>query len=569
MLFFVPLFRISLNKNNMNISNILDSDLSDSKKIELLLSDAIPTNYMKYCNYYDGEHESLKRTHPTKPNTNLNQYALNYCKQIADFAAYWLLSNPPILINNTPQYEKEFNEFQESWKDSKVEDLNVKLAKILFSETRAAELLYIPADKEDSSVKYMLLSLRNEEFNANFDDKGNMDAFIRKYKVKELEIDTIKEVSYVEVFIKGGYKKYKETAENEYIELNDEITTAYKEAYAKINKIPVVYYSCDFPLFWHIVKLQDRLNEVMCRLSDTNDYFADPKLKLFGSLVKNASGEVGLRKDATGEVIHLQNLTEDGTQVKSDVEYLTWDQVPESTKFEIENLINNILYLTHTPNISFDNLKGIGNLSGVALKLMFLDATLFTRSLKALLFDFQRRINVHKSLLNSLREDNRMMLLDIAIEFQNPIPTNEKEIIETLVQAKTGGILSTETAVENNPFVANTEVEKERLQSDNMESFGSSFDEVPETETGELGNPFINEHSARQKDPSLFEEGSFRRKNIADGIDQILGKLKGQNTMTVQTYRFDKNKFSPAQAKQWLKDHNLSWLSFEEAIDEG
>jgi len=78
--------------------------------------------------------------------------------------------------------------------------------------------------------------------------------------------------------------------------------------------------------------------------------------------------------------------------------------------------------------------------------------------------------------------------------------------------------------------------------------------------------PYPNEHSARVRDPEDFIPESFRRKNIEDGIDIIIGKLKGgDGSMVVQAYRFDAEKFTPAQAKKWLNDHDIDYILFEEA----
>jgi len=77
--------------------------------------------------------------------------------------------------------------------------------------------------------------------------------------------------------------------------------------------------------------------------------------------------------------------------------------------------------------------------------------------------------------------------------------------------------------------------------------------------------PYPNEHSGRVLDPNKFEEDSFRRKNITAGIDMILGKLKGKTKMVAQAYRFDKEMFTPAEAKKWLEDHDVDFISFESA----
>lgn len=77
--------------------------------------------------------------------------------------------------------------------------------------------------------------------------------------------------------------------------------------------------------------------------------------------------------------------------------------------------------------------------------------------------------------------------------------------------------------------------------------------------------PYPNEHAARMMDPGRFDEKSFRRKNIAPGIDIIMGKMPGSDSMTTQAYRFDKEKFSPEEAKKWMKDHDIHPMSFEPA----
>jgi hypothetical protein len=80
--------------------------------------------------------------------------------------------------------------------------------------------------------------------------------------------------------------------------------------------------------------------------------------------------------------------------------------------------------------------------------------------------------------------------------------------------------------------------------------------------------PYPNEHAARVKEPKVFQEGSFRRKNIVPGVDVILGKTKNGNSMMAQAYRFDRAKFTPAEAKQWLKDHNIKVIEFAPASNE-
>ncbi len=78
--------------------------------------------------------------------------------------------------------------------------------------------------------------------------------------------------------------------------------------------------------------------------------------------------------------------------------------------------------------------------------------------------------------------------------------------------------------------------------------------------------PYPNEHAARVKSPTLFIPDSFRRKIIAPGVDIVMGKLKGgDGSMVAESYRFNKEKFTAGDARKWLKDNKIAYLSFEAA----
>lgn len=82
--------------------------------------------------------------------------------------------------------------------------------------------------------------------------------------------------------------------------------------------------------------------------------------------------------------------------------------------------------------------------------------------------------------------------------------------------------------------------------------------------------PFRTEHSARVRNPDDFIEKSIRRKNISSGVDIIIGKLKSDpdGSMVVQAYRFKVSKFTPQEAKKWMKKEGKKYILFEEAKPE-
>jgi len=95
---------------------------------------------------------------------------------------------------------------------------------------------------------------------------------------------------------------------------------------------------------------------------------------------------------------------------------------------------------------------------------------------------------------------------------------------------------------------------------------GKQTRSAPEVEVVEDGRPYPNEHAARLTDPDQYD--SIRRVNdeFGAGIDAIYGIKEG--TSELQAIRFDADRFTPAEARQWLSDHDFDPMMFEEATGE-
>ena len=77
--------------------------------------------------------------------------------------------------------------------------------------------------------------------------------------------------------------------------------------------------------------------------------------------------------------------------------------------------------------------------------------------------------------------------------------------------------------------------------------------------------PFTNEHSLRLHDPKDYPK--FRRITLTKGIDAVLG-IKDDKS-EIQSLRFDKDKFSPAEAKEWAEKAGHKVIKTEPAkLDE-
>jgi HK97 family phage major capsid protein/HK97 family phage prohead protease len=83
----------------------------------------------------------------------------------------------------------------------------------------------------------------------------------------------------------------------------------------------------------------------------------------------------------------------------------------------------------------------------------------------------------------------------------------------------------------------------------------------------ELARPYPNEHAARLTDPDQYD--SLRRVNDegGPGIDFIYGIKEGESE--IQAIRFSSSRYSPAEARDWLAEHDFSAIEFEEATGDG
>ena len=71
---------------------------------------------------------------------------------------------------------------------------------------------------------------------------------------------------------------------------------------------------------------------------------------------------------------------------------------PDSVKLEINTRLSNIFKFTKTPDVSFDNIKGLNQVSGVMLKMLFMDAHIKVLEKEEIWDDFyERRFNLLKT----------------------------------------------------------------------------------------------------------------------------------------------------------------------------
>jgi hypothetical protein len=98
---------------------------------------------------------------------------------------------------------------------------------------------------------------------------------------------------------------------------------------------------------------------------------------------------------------------------------------------------------------------------------------------------------------------------------------------------------------------------------DITEDFDIKFEKSEPIDKELVSKPYPNEHAARVESPDKYDKFARNNGKFGSGIDAIFGIKDGKSEL--QAVRFDKTKFTVDEAKKWLKDNDIKYISFEPA----
>ena len=366
-----------------------------------------------------------------------------------------------VLLNAEPEKNTKEPDVLKATKrvlfDNKSRTLNRKVARNVYSSKEVAELWY-PVEKPtknygfDSKYKLRVAifsPLLGDKLYPYFDETGDMLAFSREYTRKDN-----KGVKYT------YFETYTEKEHRIWVTTNNQWQLV--EGYPKpniIGKIPVVYGRQEFVEWEDVQGLIDRLEKLLSNFADTNDYHASPKIFTTGTILGFA------KKGESGAIIE----GEEGATAQ----YLAWQNAPESVKLEIETLLRLIYTITQTPDISFDAVKGIGAVSGIALKLLFLDAHLKVQDKMEIFDDYlQRRLSVIQAYLAKMNaKDNEFATAcgNLVIEPEIvPFMIEDEKANADLAMTVTGqkAIASRKTGIKKLGWVKDIDTELKEIEAE-------------------------------------------------------------------------------------------------------
>lgn len=229
-----------------------------------------------------------------------------------------------------------------------------------------------------------------------------------------------------------------------------------------VGKIPVLLFEQD-PEHSDVQPMIEKVENSESVEADVIDRFANP------AMVATAQVLNSLPKQE--EEAKLFILKEGGS-----LSYLTWNDASESKKNQFERLDKHILSKSFTPNIDFDNMKSLGNLSAKAIRKVMLLAVIKAEKHKEKHDGYMSR---HASLMcaimgNVLDYTHKAEhdALDLGYEFQEPFGDDVSDMLADISKQFNDGAMSRETYVELSYLIKDVKTELERIkkeQAENME----------------------------------------------------------------------------------------------------
>ena len=378
---------------------------------------------------------------------------INYPQYINEISVVFIYGRPVKWTNQSEGTDNAFKAFQDLIKRTRFDSKIRQCKRLAGAETQSAMLFRVfrnNENKPDCQIRVLAKS-KGDEIYARWDMYENLVSFAWGYYVKDSSTAT----SYhFDIFTPDVIYRCKR------------VLTGWEvvEEANPIGKIPVILFQQDKE--WKGVEpLIEREEYIGSRTADTNDYFADPMFIVNSDIIKNMPEKGDENKTL---------ISKGSDDVSKVAHYLTWDSAPESKQKEIEWLQKHILTKTFTPNIDFESMKGLSNVSGKALKQMMLLADIKASKHKEVHDELLDRtgnlfISIIANVLNiALRGECSNLV--VGHEFQEPFGEDIKETIENIAKAKDCDMLSTEGAIELNPLVKDKEQELKRIEKESAEA---------------------------------------------------------------------------------------------------
>lgn len=368
---------------------------------------------------------------------------------INEIALVFLYGRPVKWMQLSENTDYAFESYK-SWLQKIRFDAHVREAKrAAGAEGTAAILYHVYRDKENkpSLLLNVLCKENKDDIYTVKDQYKRLKAFAWGYYLTEAGNRTI---YHVDVYTDDTIYKAKRGS----------VGWEVKATHNPIGKIPVLLFEQEVE-HYGAQPMIERTEALESSDADVNDRFANPAMV------------------ATSEILNSLPKAEDEAKLYilkngGKVEYLTWNQAPESKANEYERLDKHILSKTFTPNIDFDNMKSLGNLSAKAIRKIMLLAVIKAEKRKETHDGYMNR---HASLMKAIlgnvldyKNKAQYEALQIGHEFQEPFGDDVSEALADVLKQYNAGALSLQSTLELSYLVKNAKKELEQIKAEQAEA---------------------------------------------------------------------------------------------------
>ena len=183
-----------------------------------------------------------------------------------------------------------------------------------------------------------------------FDEYGDMLAMSFEYKKKVKDTETL----FFETYTADRHYKWQQAESGWQVVMDGEAI--------ELSKIPGVYACRPVPIYHGLSHIRQEIEYTLSRNSDVIAYNSAPILMVSGGL----SG-----KEEKGESRRVFRVENGGS-----VSYVSWQQAIEALKYQVDTLLKFFWMQSQMPDVSFDNMKSLGNIGYDARQMLLTDAHL-------------------------------------------------------------------------------------------------------------------------------------------------------------------------------------------------
>ncbi|WP_298546662.1 phage portal protein [uncultured Parabacteroides sp.] len=250
-----------------------------------------------------------------------------------------------------------------------------------------------------------------------FDEMDDMLAMSFEYKKKIKD----KEVTFFETYTSDKHFKWKQQDGDWESIIEPEKITLF------LGKIPGAYAYRHEPIYHGLSHIREEVEYTLSRNSDVIAYNSAPVLKVTGELVGD---------EDKGESRRLFRLKNGG-----DVSYVSWSQAIEALKYHVETLLKLFFMQGQMPDLSFENMKALGNIGFDARQMMLSDAHLKIGDESGAWIEFfERECSVIKEFLKFMNTDWKDEIDNVEVEHViTPFIQNDETAMTDRLIKQNGG----------------------------------------------------------------------------------------------------------------------------------